>query len=146
MSILNYSTSIAAEKTVAEISRLLVRAKASQILTEYSPEGLPAAISFRILTEFGVMTFRLPANADRIYKVIVRDSKVPRSKRTLAQASRIAWRIVKDWTQAQLAMIEAGLVDVAEVFLPYAQDSTGNTVYQNLRIRQFGEYLLEDKK
>ena len=69
MPILNYTTKIAAEKTVAEISKLLVRAKASAILTEYSPQGFPAAINFRILTEFGEMTFRLPANADRIYKV-----------------------------------------------------------------------------
>jgi hypothetical protein len=42
-------------------------------------------------------------------------------------------------------MIEAGLVDVAQVFLPYAQDSVGNTVYDNLRMRRFGEYLLENK-
>jgi hypothetical protein len=91
------------------------------------------------------MTFRLPANADRIYKVIVRDSKVPRSKRTLPQANQVAWRIVKDWTEAQLAMIEAGLVDVAQVFLPYAQDSAGNSVYDNLRLHRFGEYLLENQ-
>jgi hypothetical protein len=142
MPILNYTTQIAADKTVAEISRLLVRAKASAILTEYSPEGFPAAISFRVQTEFGLMTFRLPANADRIYKVVTRDAKIPRAMRTLPQANRVAWRIVKDWTASQLAMIEAGLVDVAQVFLPYAQDRQGNSVYDNLRTHRFGEYLL----
>jgi hypothetical protein len=129
MPILNYTTTIAAEKTVAEISRILVRAKASSILTEYDPEGLPASVSFRVLTEFGLMTFRLPAESDRIYKVIVRDNKVPRSLRTRRQAAKVAWRIVKDWIEAQVAMIEAGLVDTAQVFLPYAQDGAGNTVY-----------------
>jgi hypothetical protein len=143
--ILNYTTSIAAEKTVAEISKILVKAKASAILTEYSPEGLPAAVNFRIMTEFGLMTFRLPSNADKVYEVIVRDAKVPRSQRTLAQANRVAWRIVKDWCEAQTAMIEAALVDVAQVFLPYAQDGAGNSVYDNLRMRRFGEYLLNQR-
>ena len=146
MPLLNYTTQIAAQKTVSEITALLVRAKASTILTEYSPEGLPSALSFRILTEFGVMTFRLPSNADQVYKILQRQHlRVPRSLRTLEQANRVSWRIVKDWTEAQLAMIECGLVDVAQVFLPYAQDSAGNTVYDNLKMRRFGEYLLEDK-
>lgn len=114
------------------------------ILTEYSPEGLPSALSFRILTEFGVMTFRLPSNADQVYKILQRQYlRVPRSLRTLGQANRVAWRIVKDWTEAQLAMIECGLVDVAQVFLPYAQDSTGTTIYENLKMKRFTGYLLE---
>lgn len=143
MSILNYTTEVSAQKTITEISRLLVKAKASAILTEYEPDGLPSAISFRILTEFGLLTFRLPADVQKIYQVIVRDRNIRPGLRTREQAARVAWRIVKDWTEAQLAMIEAGLVDAAQVFLPYVQDATGTTLYQNLRQRRFAGYLPE---
>jgi len=143
MSILNHTTDVSAEKTIAEISRLLVKAKASAILTEYEPDGLASAISFRILTEFGLLTFRLPADVQKVYQVIVRDQRIRRGLRTREQAVRIAWRIIKDWTEAQLAMIEAGLVDAAQVFLPYVQDASGTTLYQNLRQRRFAGYLPE---
>jgi hypothetical protein len=59
-----------------------------------------------------------------------RDRNVPRSKCTEAQAKRVAWRIVKDWVAAQMAIVDAQLADVAEVFLPYAITRTGLTVYQ----------------
>jgi hypothetical protein len=57
----------------------------------------------------------------------------------------VAWRIVKDWTEAQLAMTECGLADTAQVFLPYAQDSTGTTIYENLKMKWFTGYLLENQ-
>jgi hypothetical protein len=56
------------------IFAMLAKAKAAAILTEFE-EGIVSAISFRISTEFGVLTFRLPANAERIYQVIVRDRR-----------------------------------------------------------------------
>ena len=59
---------------------------------------------------------------------MVRDRRIPPKMRTKEQATRVAWRIVKDWLAAQLAMIEAGLVDLEEVFLPYAQNQAGRTV------------------
>jgi hypothetical protein len=39
------------------------------------------------------------------------DRKVPRSKCTEDQAQRVAWRIVKDWVEAQMAIVEAQLAD-----------------------------------
>ena len=35
-----------------------------------------------------------------------------------------------DWVQAQMALIEAGQVQIDEVFLPYLTDGTGRTLYQ----------------
>jgi hypothetical protein len=70
-SISNYTTSISVEKTVAEISAMLAAAKASAILSEFS-NGICTAISFRINTEFGLLTFRLPANIDAVYVILQR--------------------------------------------------------------------------
>jgi hypothetical protein len=128
-----------------QIEVKLAKAKAEAILKEYDSDGIVSAISFRIKTEFGVLTFLLPANIQRIYQVVARDTQIPRSLRTREQASRIAWRIVKDWTDAQLAMIEAGLVDLQQVFLPYAQDETGQTFCELMRERKFQRLLLESE-
>jgi hypothetical protein len=44
----------------------------------------------------------------------------------------VAWRIIKDWTEAQLALVQAGVAELAEVFLPYAtHPQTGQTFYEN---------------
>jgi hypothetical protein len=135
MPILNYTTQIAAEKTVMEIQTMLGKAKAQAVMSEYD-DGVVSAISFRIKTESGVMSFRLPANVQKIYQVLVRQKITPKL-RTREQAARVAWRIVKDWLEAQLALVSAELADLEQVFLPYAQDETGATLYEVLRDRQF---------
>jgi hypothetical protein len=141
MSILNFTTKVPVARTVAEIEAKLAKAKAEAILKEYEPDGTVSALSFRIGTEFGILTFRLPANIQRVYQVVVRDRRIPRSQRTREQASRIAWRIVKDWTEAQLAMIEAGLVELTQVFLPYVQAPGGQTLYELMREQKFQPLL-----
>ena len=60
MPILDY-TRVPVAKTVAEIEAKLARAKAEAILKEYDSDGTVSALSFRIRTEFGVLTFLLPA-------------------------------------------------------------------------------------
>jgi hypothetical protein len=141
MSILNFTTKVPVGKTVKEIEDKLAKAKAEAILKEYDSDGTVAALSFRIATEFGILTFRLPANIQRVYQVVVRDGRIPRSQRTREQAARIAWRIVKDWTEAQLAMIEAGLVELTQVFLPYVQAPNGQTLYELMREQKFQPLL-----
>src|SRR6266446_8814999 len=74
------------------------------------------------------------------------DRRIPPRIRTKEQAARVAWRIVKDWLEAQLAMIEAGLVDLEQVFLPYAQNQSGQTVYDVMRSQRFSNLLLEEPK
>lgn len=136
MPILNYTTQIAAEKTVTEIQSMLARAKAQAVMSEYDDQGVLTALSFRIKTGAGVMNFRLPANVQKIYQVLVRQKVTPKLQ-TREQAARVAWRIVKDWLEAQLALVSAELADLEQVFLPYAQDETGATLYEVLRDRQF---------
>jgi hypothetical protein len=145
MPILNYTTSITVEKTVAEIQHKLSRAGAQAVLTEYDPERVLTAISFRMLCQSDVLlTFRLPAQVDRIYALLQRDPKVGRSLRTREQAARVAWRIIKDWVEAQLAIVEAEQAKMVEVFLPYAQNpATGQTLYEQLAGSNFA--LLEHR-
>lgn len=144
MPILNYTTQIAVEKTTGEIQAKLAKAGASAVMTEYDSEQVLCAVSFRMMCNNIMVSFRLPAQIDRIYVLLQRDNKVPRKLTTRYQAARVAWRIIKDWIEAQLAIVEAEQAEMVEVFLPYAQNpSTGKTLFEQLSNDQFG--LLEYK-
>ncbi len=47
----------------------------------------------------------------------------------MTAAARVAWRIIKDWVAAQLAIVESGMVEIAEVFLPYQLVADDKTVF-----------------
>jgi len=142
MAILNYTTSINVEKTSTEIQTLLAKAGAQAIMNEYD-EGVINCISFRMMTPHGAIFFKLPANIQGVYKSLQAEAQ-PRY-RTKEQASKVAWRIVKNWIEAQLAMIEAQQADMVELFLPFAQDNTGLTVYEKLKGNEF-KLLTHDSK
>ena len=46
------------------------------------------------------------------------------------QAERVAWRIVKDWVEAQMAILESEMVKLDEIFLPYMVNDAGQTLYE----------------
>ncbi len=133
MPILNYTTSIKVEKTVGEIQAALAQAGAKAVLFEFDGPVV-TAISFRIKYEDEMVSFRLPSNIDNIYVVLQNDPNVPRRLRTPEQASRVAWRIIKTWLLAQLALVEAEQAEMVQVFLPYAQHpATGQTVFESMQ-------------
>lgn len=130
--ILNYTTTISADKTLGEIMGLLAQAGARSLQVDYD-QGSPVGVQFLIATKFGDRGFRLPANVDGVWKALLRQHDrglVQRRFTTKDQAARVAWRIVKDWMEAQLAIIEAGMVDLEEVMLPYMLHESGQTLYR----------------
>ena len=133
MAILNYTTSIQSEKTASEIQKKLAIAGAQAVLSEYDNVGIMCAMSYRINNIF----FRLPINIDGVYTAMQKDNKVPKRLKTYEQASRVAWRIIKDWIEAQVAIIQAGQADLVQVFLPYAQNHEGKTIYEAIKDNGF---------
>ena len=129
MAILNYTTNIKSEKTASEIQQILGKAGAQAAMSEFEA-GEVSAISFRFEMNSQLLSFRLPINKDGVLRALKRDCQ-PRYVNK-EQASRTAWRIVKDWVEAQMALVEANQADIVEVFLPYLQDDSGTTVYNKL--------------
>ena len=74
----------------------------------------------------GVRGFCLPANVEGVRAVFVRQ----KLKAADGQAERTAWRNLRDWVLAQMAIIEARQVEVEQVFLPYLTDRQGRTLYE----------------
>jgi hypothetical protein len=129
MALLNYTTKIAAAKTANEIVNILAKAGASQIMNEFD-QGRPTGIFFSLnSTGMGAQSYRLPVNAAEVEKVMCSDSHIPRPLKTPEQAERVAWRILKDWVEAQLAIIQSRMVSTDEVFLPYMLNGE-HTVYE----------------
>jgi hypothetical protein len=74
--------------------------------------------------------YRLPCRADGVSKALARQRAEPRFRKP-EHVRSVAWRILRDWVAAQLAIIESQMVDVEEVYLPYQiVASSGETVYE----------------
>jgi len=134
--ILNYTTRIEATKTAGEIQQLLLKINATAFMTEYDGQKLKS-LSFRVNTPHGTMSFQLPAKIDGVYKILKNNRKIAAKYRTDEQAVRIAWRILKSWIEAQVALIQLEIVDVTEAFLQYSQDQHGVTLYDKLKETKF---------
>lgn len=131
MPILNYTTTIEAGKSAGEVQSILAKAGAQSVAIDYK-NGTPSALTFTVTFCEQPLRFRLPCNAEGVLKSLTKyGSKVPYAKQNIEQARRVAWRIIKDWTEAQLALIESGQSQMAEAFMPYVFDeSTQQTMFQ----------------
>ena len=143
MPIANYSTTIEAIKSVGEIQGMLVAHGAMSILMNYAEGGLIESLSFIIKSPYGEMPIRLPVNADAVLKVL-EEQRVPPRYANHGQAVRVAWRILKDWVRAQMAILETEMVRMEQVFLPYMVTKNDRTLYETMVDHQF--YLTEGKQ
>ena len=140
MPLLNYTTQIEAVKTVGEIQGILAGHGAKSILTDYAADGTVEALAFRVLTPQGDIAIRLPIDPEAVLKVLSQQNrlgKVPKRYITRAQAVRVAWRIVKDWVEAQMAILETEMVRMEQIFLPYVITDSGKTLYEAMLDRHF---------
>lgn len=138
MAIKNYTSTVDCYKSLGEIQSALAKAGARKIMVEYDTDGHPSGLIFGITGPNDAQTaYQLPANVDGVMEVFCRQ----KIKADWEQARRTAWRNLRDWTLAQLALIESGMVQTDEVFLPYMTDGRGSTVY---KLYQSGQLLLID--
>lgn len=137
MAIKNYTTTIDVYKSLGEIQGALASHGARKIMVDYDEEGQPVGVAFGIETPVGPRGFLLPANVDGVRAVFAKQ----KIRGQDGQAERTAWRNVRDWIMAQMAIIEAGQVEMEEVFLPYLTDRQGRTLYQ---LYQGGQLAIGD--
>ena len=129
MPILNYTTQISVSRTAGEIQETLAKAGARRVMIEFGNDHIPEAISFQIDYAGNTISYRLPSQWNGVHKALM-ESDCERKYKTADQARRVAWRILKDWTEAQLAMIQSGEAELTEVFLPYSLNSKGQTLFE----------------
>lgn len=133
MPILNYTTKVGVPATTAEIQKILTKYGAKSIMMDYDDAGIISAVSFKVVEKGNPIYFKLPADIAGVSAALKRDGEY----RDEDHSRRVAWRILKDWIEAQMALIDAKMAELPQVFLPYAQTSTGETVYERMKGSEF---------
>lgn len=132
MPILNYTSKIDAYKTLSEIQKILSDHGATKCIIDNDFMGNPVAITFHLQWLNQTMAYMLPCNFEGVLRAMKRNKKVPRNLCTDEQALRVGWRIIKNWIEAQMAIVDAEVAGMAEVFLPYNVMKNGKTLYKFL--------------
>lgn len=131
MPLLNYTTSVPATRTIAQVQRMLAEAGAEAVTATYHA-GSVTGLSFVIAGPLGARSYVLPVKPWAVERVLA-GQRVPARYQTAEHAYRVAWRILKDWLEAQLAIVATEMAELDQVMLPYMTDDTGRTVYELYR-------------
>ena len=139
----NYTSSVPVERTISMIEKELVKIGVSNIEKNYN-NGIPEGIIFSIKMPKKI-SFKIPANIESAFEIIktIPGYKTKKNDWLLLQAGRTAWRIVLNWVEVQVAMVQLKQADAMQVFLPYVYDKKLNQTFYE-RIRENGFKLLAE--
>ena len=120
----NYTTTISAAKTAGEVQALLAEHGASRIAIDYA-DRQPAGVIFQAKDG---QIFNLPVDAEAMHRTIRAEVRAGRLRGisqaqadSIEHARRVAWRVIKDWVDAQMTLVATQMASLDEVMLPYLQ-------------------------
>jgi hypothetical protein len=127
MPIKNYTTKVPADRSIQEIQTMLLKHGATDFLYSYE-DGRIKALKFILPFNGKSIPFQLPVDW-RAFQRVLQDQGVKRLDDE-DYCYRVAWRVLRDWVDAQMALFETQMVTIPQIFLPYAVTSTGETMYE----------------
>lgn len=131
MALKNYTTKVPVNRTIQEIQEMLQKGGATGIFMEYEKgTGRIDALTFRMDFNGQPAGFKLPIKWKQAQKVLQNEGNNKAWDDDYCY--RVAWRIVRNWLEQQMALIEIQMVDMQEIFLPYAVQKSGKTLYQQI--------------
>jgi hypothetical protein len=134
------TTEIPVSRSMGEITGMLAEAGAISVNTQFTL-GRPSGLQFVLPTSQGQILYSLPVRVGALLSRL-KGQLGPRSRKSDSdlepQAERIAWRQLNAWVKAQLALIDLGMVEPGEVFMPYQLGAGGWTMWQEFQQRQLG--------
>lgn len=145
------TTQIPAEKTAQEIHSLLVQAGARQVLTEYNDKREITGIHFIMAVNNQQIPFKMPVRTETLLIYFSKKARKTgyynsaKQQAVMDKAKRVAWRQLLRWIEAQLAFIDSGMAETAEVFMPYVQVAPNETLYQRAVTQGFERLALPEK-
>jgi hypothetical protein len=136
MAIRNYTTKVPAYRSIAEIQDALVKHGATGVLYKYEQgTGRIEALQFLLRIKNQDVAFSLPVHWRNFQRVL--ELQEVRRWNDEEYVYRVAWRNICDWVMAQLALYETEIVDMPQVFLPFATDAKGQTLYEKMAEGKF---------
>lgn len=131
MALKNYTTKIPVGQSIKEIEQALVKNGAVGMLYEYEQgTGRIESLKFVLMLNGQKIGFALPVKW-RKFQQVLQNQNVARSSDD-DYCYRVAWRCVRDWVLAQLALYETELVELPQIFLPFAYGKGDRTVYEQV--------------
>jgi len=140
MPLLDYTSKVPVSRTIAQIQAKLVEHGARAVMMEYEDDGRIKALAFKVNMPNGELPIRLPIDTASTLRVLQRqaaDREIPSGYAKDDHAYRVAWRIIKDWIEAQMSLLETEMVKMEEIFLPYVITPGGQTIYQVMANKGF---------
>lgn len=139
MKLKNYTSTVPVERTLARIEQVIAQAGAANISKEYN-QGVLTALYFKVKHPGGrEIPVRLPADPEAVYQTLrkaVRRYRPGTDARLREQARRTAWKLMQDWVEVQVSLIEMKQAEFLQVFMPYIWDGE-RTLFTLLRDRDF---------
>ena len=136
MPIKNYTTTVPANQSVAEIQDALVKHGTTGVLYKYAQgTGRIEAMQFLLRIKSQDVAFSLPVHWRKFQRVL--ELQQVRRWDEEEYVYRVAWRNIRDWVMAQLVLYETEIVEMPQVFLPFATDAKGQTLYEKVAQSKF---------
>lgn len=134
MTLKNYTS--AGRNTFDKIQQILSEHHADRIMFDYK-DGKVISITFSLTVEGKMMGFKLPALVENVTEILYggedrygREKKITDLQRE--QAYKTAWANVRDWIDAQLALVATRQAKIQHVFLPYLIMKGGKTLAETI--------------
>lgn len=140
MPLLDYTTSVPVARTVAQVQAKLVEHGARAVMMEYDDRGRIKSLAFNVEMPNGELPIRVPIDAAATLRVLQRQAdnhEIPARYAREEQAYRVAWRIIKDWIESQMSLLETEMVKMQEIFLPYVITPGGQTIFKVMEGKGF---------
>jgi|SRR5579872_2280519 len=136
------------------IQKILTQHGAREFTFEMDKQGEYTALRFAVEINGRLVHFRMPANVDKVRKALMLRAKSTTQANAFAKnAYQVAWANVRDWLSVQMALVDINMVELPQVFLPYALNEQGKTFYETVQEHQFllpsgtleGHYRIEEQ-
>jgi len=132
----NYTSNVPVTTSINRIEHRLSTVGASPISKMYQ-EKHPVGMIFQLKINDMPMTFKLPAKIDAVFNVFWKEIRRPRpgtETNIRNQAERTAWKILSEWIDIQVSLIQLEQADAVEVFLSYSYDPKADkTLFEKVK-------------
>ena len=131
----SYTTKVPVERTVQQIMSLLAKHGAQRIMQDFE-DGSVVGMIWSVDLPQGQVAFKMPVNVDKCHAVLQSQGV----SRGYEHSRRVAWRLVLNWIEVQIALLQTEMVTFDQVMLPYAVGRDGRTLYEHMLEGGYQQY------
>lgn len=130
MALKNTYTTSPVSNMLNDIQKALLRVKATDISYKFDSQGRITGLRFGMNIGSEPVGFLLPVNIEKVRLVLKHEGN--KRWNDDEYVYRVAWACMRDWVVAQMALIETEMAEPLQVFLPYAHDASGTTLFEKV--------------